>query len=451
MNAWTHSCGVLSRPYRKYLKTSSPPYFSSILGHAFMHMYQCCVSICIFSWLLKELQSTAQDQTTYDQETTQFEKVGLCRDFQTKSWLGRSLETCNVYCKKPEAERAITDCGRACNLRRRRKRQDDKPVGKLGAAGVSCMGDTTGNAALSKAPDGSMFKMGKCECSAPAIAKIIAEEVLKALPMLDNILCQVTTQALSMVADLASVVLPGGVAVKGVATVVKAAKTFVQNGDSVVGMTSWFGDMCNPDNDPEVAAVLAQGDKWFDPLSVASSKIAEGAGCVVSEDKCKDLPPEEPPPKDVTPANDNDPSHPQPTAADTTTATDKTLDLKEGDQLAKSPGAAAPTQSQPVGSNAKPQPETGGRTAPTEQSKQGADQSPPTTGAEEQQLPPPQRQETMQMHTESGGQQTEQDYYSESSQEQQTTNPPGTGGYLTTNEMGPSDTYTPSSNALETY
>ncbi|KAF4550506.1 Hypothetical protein D9617_17g047740 [Elsinoe fawcettii] len=285
-------------------------------------------------------KNKGQDQKTFDQETTQFENVGLCRSYKTNNWNGRSLATCNVYCKKPEAER---DKQKGRGERRKIKRQD-KPVGKLGAEGVTCMGDTTGNAPDLKGPDGDIFTMGKCECSAPAIAKVIAEEVLKALPMLDNILCQVATQALSVVADLGSVVFPGGIAVKGVATMVKAAKTIVQNGDTAVGMTSWFGDICNPDNDPKVAAVLAQGDKWFDPLAMASSKIAEGAGCVVSKDKCKDLPPENPPPADVTPANDNNPDHPQPKPED-----EKPTDVKtNGTDTTQTPSPNLPTSQPPT-------------------------------------------------------------------------------------------------------
>ncbi|PSK42343.1 54S ribosomal protein L10, mitochondrial [Elsinoe australis] len=250
-----------------------------------------------------------QDQATYDGQTASFKKSGTCRMFEKGDWNGRSVNECKDWCSLPRSERdKSTRPGRGTTKRGViAKREQD-----LGAKGMTCMGDTTGQMKLMEGPDGSTFRLGACSCSAPAIAAVIADAVLKALPMLDNILCKVATEALGIVIDIGTTVIPGGQAVKGVSTIARAAKTIAENGENAMGFASWFGDICNKDNDPKVAAVLAQGDKYFHPLTTASSKIAESAGCVVDKSKCQRLPPEDPPPKDPSPAKDTNPDTPQP-------------------------------------------------------------------------------------------------------------------------------------------
>lgn len=236
-------------------------------------------------------RQTKQGKEEFDQQTTAFETSGLCRFYKGSK---DSLATCATYCKK------TTD--------------------------ITCIGASTvdNNVASLYDPDGDEFIMGKCDCKAPEVVKLIAEEVLKAMPVVAGIACTILFGALGTVIDIGTAVVPGGSAVKGVEKAVSAAKTLVENGNDAAGFAGWFSDVCNPSGSAEVARINAEIGKIFDPLANAPDSVAVGAGCVRKDkSKCKNGGKLSETSKDKTPDATTKDAAPSQTDKPSATTTDK--------------------------------------------------------------------------------------------------------------------------------
>ncbi|KAF4550406.1 Hypothetical protein D9617_17g046740 [Elsinoe fawcettii] len=195
-------------------------------------------------------------QEAFDRETKGLEVAGICRRYRDL-WVGKSLEICTVYCGKPND--------------------------------LACEGSTdAGRIRWSSDPNGDYYTPGKCLCEPPALAKILALEVINALPRVAGVACTAMIGGLNLVLEIGTTVMPDGAAVKGVEKAVSAAKTIVDNGQEIAGFAGWFADVCNPTNSEEVAKINAQVNKVFDPLAAASDSIGLSAGCVMKDkSKCR--------------------------------------------------------------------------------------------------------------------------------------------------------------------
>ncbi|KAG8625177.1 hypothetical protein KVT40_006928 [Elsinoe batatas] len=64
-------------------------------------------------------------------------------------------------------------------------------------------------------PKGNLYVLGLCECEVPEAIRILAIEVIKALPRVAGVACSAMLGGLNLVVDLGTTVMPGGIAVKG--------------------------------------------------------------------------------------------------------------------------------------------------------------------------------------------------------------------------------------------
>lgn len=118
--------------------------------------------------------------------------------------------------------------------------------------------------------------------------------VIEALPQIDNVLCAGFLQTFQVIADTATMIIPGAGQVATAARVaVNAAKTFAENDLGSEAFGNWIGNTCGlPEGDFKYFSI-------FDTLIGAPDSMGTSVGCVKKGKKgCKPLEPRPDPKSD---------------------------------------------------------------------------------------------------------------------------------------------------------
>ncbi|KAK8021845.1 hypothetical protein PG990_006983 [Apiospora arundinis] len=185
-----------------------------------------------------------------------YEKSGNCFSYEGTANRDKELAPCKVYCAKFKG---------------------------TSNTGYGCLGP--GDAApLLHDDDGKDFRAGKCECDFE-LAEIITEIVAQGLSQLDSLLCHLLIDTFTTIADVGLMFIPGGGAVKGVATTLKYAKSAFENGMSALNFfDGWVGKVCgHPEWDFSLEGM------FMDAVNAPDSMLGSDAsiGCVLKTKKSK--------------------------------------------------------------------------------------------------------------------------------------------------------------------
>lgn len=131
---------------------------------------------------------------------------------------------------------------------------------------------------------GKNFAPGSCKCADDLeIATLIADIVFEGLSHLDEVICAVMFEAISLTVQIGLAAIPGpGVAISsGMRAGINAAKTIAENGMDAAQFTNWYSPVCG--NGPIVEDI----SKTFDIWSAVPDEVVPGNGCVKKNKKCK--------------------------------------------------------------------------------------------------------------------------------------------------------------------
>ncbi|KAI0815442.1 hypothetical protein GGR55DRAFT_346746 [Xylaria sp. FL0064] len=132
---------------------------------------------------------------------------------------------------------------------------------------------------------------GECMCDCD-LCEELAQDIIKGLAQLDNIICAVMLSAFKTILDIGLEFVPGGQASGAIKAAVQGAKSFYQNGEDAASFFgNWIGPACGvPDFNFDLGAV-------FTPLVNAPDSMSRGppVGCK-RKSGCRPVPPVQDPP-----------------------------------------------------------------------------------------------------------------------------------------------------------